>query len=103
MILLVSAHSIDVNGSEQDCGADVDWNFLPSWNSMWSFILGLLLNLDHTYIHRVQMMKRLLVLSSSCSSDKDILPNFLVEIIDTMINPISLYCMKKRIEKFGDT
>jgi len=26
-----------MNGSHRDCGADVDWNFLPSWSGMWCF------------------------------------------------------------------
>jgi len=35
---VVLAHSIDINGSQQDYGADVDWNFLPSWNGMQQII-----------------------------------------------------------------
>jgi len=51
VILLVLAHSIDINGSEQDCGADVDWNFLPSWTGMQSLHLTFS-GLGHTfYIH----------------------------------------------------
>jgi len=34
---LCLAHNIDKNGSQHDCGADVDWNFLPSWQSMQQF------------------------------------------------------------------